>query len=175
MYQQSNRSEAIREIQTYLFFLSDKRYDSINRIPIDGVFDQETEQAVIAFQKETSLDPTGIVDYETFTTLYLEYKSAYEEFYEKPYIIGDGDLPLKENDQNDDVRTLHTMINELRKSYPEISEVGSGSYFSSRTGDAIEDIRYLFMFERSRVLDKALYSRIKREIAARKLFEEKYQ
>ena len=175
MYQQNNQSEAIKEIQTYLFFLSDKKYDSINRIPIDGVFDKETEQAVIAFQKETSIDPTGIVDYETFTTLYSEYVTAYEEFYEKAYIIGDGSLPLKENDQNEDVRALHIMINELQKSYPQISEVGSGSYFSSRTGDAIENIADLFSFQKTRVLDKALYTRIKEEIASRKLFEEKYQ
>ena len=112
MYQQSDKTAAIKEIQEYLFFLSDKKYERIKRIPIDGVFDKETEDAVIAFQLATSLEPTGIVDYETFTTLYTEYVRVYEEYNEKGYIFGDGSFPLQENDQNEDVRALHVMINE---------------------------------------------------------------
>lgn len=174
MYRQNDKSAAIKEIQEYLFFLSDKKYDTIRRIPIDGVFDNETTEAVIAFQTALSLAPTGIVDYETFTALYREYTSAYNEFSEKNYIVGDGKLPLQENDQNDDVRVLHAMINELRKTYSQINEVGTGAYFSSRTGDAIEKIRKLFLLPYSRKLDKPLYSRLKKEIHSRKLFEEKY-
>ena len=174
MYRQSDKEEAIKEVQEYLFFLSDKKYDTIKRIPIDGVFDKETEEAVIEFQLANSIEPTGIVDYETFTLLEREYSIAYENFSEKDYIIGDSQLPLSENDQNEDVRALHTMINELRKTYHQIESVGTGAFYSSRTGDTIESIRKLFLFPPSRALDKALYTRIKSEIASRKLFEEKH-
>ena len=83
MYRQSDKEEAIKEVQEYLFFLSDKKYDTIKRIPIDGVFDKETEEAVIEFQLANSIEPTGIVDYETFTLLEREYSIAYENFSEK--------------------------------------------------------------------------------------------
>ena len=174
MYQQSDKTPAIKEIQEYLFFLSDKKYESIKRIPIDGVFDKETEDAVIAFQLATSLEPTGIVDYETFTTLYTEYVRVYEEYNEKGYIFGDGSFPLQENDQNEDVRALHVMINELRKNYTKIGEVGTGSYFSSRTGDAIEAISKIFLLPKTRKLNKGLYKRMKEEIESIKQFEEKH-
>ena len=175
MYQQTDKKSAVKEIQKYLFVLSDKKYSNIPRIPIDGIFDKETESAVIIFQENKLISPTGIVDYETFTALYEDYISVTENFYTSDYIFGDGTFPLKENDQNEDVRALHIMINELRKSYSQISGVGTGAYFSKRTSDAIDDIRELFMMPKSGKLDKELYRRMISEIDARQRFEEKYE
>ena len=175
MYQQTDKKAAVSEIQKYLYVLSDRKYTDIPRIPIDGIFDKETKAAVVKFQEIRLLSPTGIVDYETFTALYNDYLTVVEDFYTTDYILGDGSLPLSENDQNEDVRAFHIMINELRKTYPQISSVGTGAYFSKRTGDAVEELRALFLLPHSRVLDKELYRRIIAEIKARKRFEEKYE
>ena len=173
MYHQSDKKSAVREIQKYLYVISDRKYPEIPRIPIDGIFDNETTAAVIKFQQIKSFSPTGTVDYETFTALYEDYQNVVDDFYTNNYIFGDSNLPLKENDQNEDVRALHIMIGELRKTYPQIKDVGIGAYFSNRTGDAIEALRRIFMFPKSRQLDKDLYRRIVTEINARKHFEEK--
>ena len=175
MYQQTDKKSAIKEVQKYLFVLSDRKYTDIPRIPVDGTFDKETEAAVIKFQQIKLISETGIVDFETFTALYDDYSKVVEEIYTTDYIFGDGSFPLVENDQNEDVRALHVMINELKKTYPEIRSVGTGSYFSKRTGDAIEDLRSLFILPKSRKLDKELYSRMLDEIHAQKRFEEKYE
>lgn len=172
MYRQENKEAAAYEVQEYLFFLSDKKYPSIPRVPIDGVFDEETRDAVIEFQKIMLLSPTGIVDFETFTVLHQEYESALSDYNTNNYIFGNGTLPLKENDQNEDVRALHSMINRLRKSYPQITDAGSGAYFSKNTAEAIRQLRILFALPGKEVLDKPLYRRMTSEIDARERYEQ---
>ncbi|MBO5908350.1 MAG: peptidoglycan-binding protein [Clostridia bacterium] len=171
MYQQNNKKAAVTEIQSYLFFLSDKKYPQIPRVPIDGVFDKETENAVIEFQKIMLLSPTGVVDFETFTKLYNEYESAMIDYNTENYIFGNSNLPLKENDQNEDVRALHVMVNRLRKTYPQINAVGTGSYFSTSTKNALKELRGIFYLPGLPILDKALYRRMKEEINARERIE----
>ena len=109
------------------------------------------------------------------STLSLSIKSLENELNTPDYIFGDGALPLKENDQNEDVRALHIMINELRKTYREITSVGNGAYFTRRTADAIEQLRVIFGMDKSRQLDKALYRRMLEEIDSRKRLEEMYE
>ena len=175
MYQQTDKKSAIKEIQKYLYVISDKKYYEIPRIPIDGIFDDETKAAVIKFQEIMLFPPTGIVDYETFTSLFEIYTSIMEDFYTTDYIFGDSNFPLEENDQNEDVRALHIMISELRKTYPQITDAGNGAYFSRKTGDAIEELRELFALPKSRKLDKQLYRRMNAEIVARQRFKEKFE
>ena len=148
MYLQSDKKSAIKEIQKYLYILSDRKYIQIPRVPIDGIFDKETEGAVYKFQEIKNLTPSGTVDYKTFTELYLDYLDAIKNDYANDYIYGFGSLPLKENDQNEDVKAMHIMINALRKVYPQITEVGSGSYFTKRSGDAIENLREIFLMKK---------------------------
>ncbi len=166
MYRQTDRKSAIIEIQKYLYVLSDRKYKEIPRVPIDGVFDAETAYAVRKFQEIKLLPTSDKVDLETFTALYEDYREVVNEFYTTDYILGDGTLPLFETNQNEDVRALHLIINELRKSYPQIKDVGTGAYFSRRTGDAVEYLRELFGLEKSRRVDKKLYARMLLELKA---------
>lgn len=46
---------------------------NIPNINLDGIFGNETKKAVMAFQKEYSINVTGIVDEETWDKLYNEY------------------------------------------------------------------------------------------------------
>ena len=64
--------DAIRDIQTYLRHLS-FHSESIGELPLDGIWDSATRDALIAFQKENGLDPTGIVDRKTYDVLKREY------------------------------------------------------------------------------------------------------
>ena len=166
MYQQTDKNAAIREIQKYLFYISDTKYPSIPRIPIDGVFDNETKSAVLEYQTIKNINPSGIVDYETFSALYGDYIEIEFNSNSSDYIIGDTMFPIVENEQSEDVRVLHVMINELRKKYTEIGDVGTGSFFSKRTADAIEKLSIIFCLPKTRRVNKELYYRMKEEINA---------
>ncbi len=64
--------DAIMSIQTYLRHLSFHNSD-IPPVPLDGIYDRETRESVIAFQVANGLSPTGVVDRETWDLLKREY------------------------------------------------------------------------------------------------------
>jgi len=67
--------DAIMMIQTYLRHLSFHNTD-IPPVPLDGIWDRETRESVIAFQVANELSPTGIVDRETWDRLKEEYDKS---------------------------------------------------------------------------------------------------
>ena len=67
-----NEAQAIRNLQTYLRRLS-YTDPSIPPPPIDGVFDEETRNALKAFQGSEGLPATGRADRITWDRLYAKY------------------------------------------------------------------------------------------------------
>lgn len=67
--------DAIMQIQRYLRHLSFHNTD-IPPVPVDGIWDRETRESVIAFQVANGLSPTGIVDRETWDKLKEEYDKS---------------------------------------------------------------------------------------------------
>ena len=66
--------DAIANLQRYLRQLS-YHDEAINPVPIDGIWDDETERALVTFQKQNGLSPTGRVDRKTWELL----KEKYDE------------------------------------------------------------------------------------------------
>ena len=58
----------IRQIQRALRIFH-KNGEDIPIVFEDGIFGEETERAVLAFQKQNNLPENGIVDYETWVLL----------------------------------------------------------------------------------------------------------
>ena len=75
MDQPITRPDAIRNLQRYLRSLS---FDdpAIPRVPVDGIFETSTEDAVKAFQSLYGLEPTGRADLETWDRIYDAYLRA---------------------------------------------------------------------------------------------------
>ena len=71
--------EAIRNLQRYLRQLSYAESD-IPRVPVDGIFDSATEEALRAFQIKNGLEATGIADRETWDMLYESYLRSIARF-----------------------------------------------------------------------------------------------
>jgi peptidoglycan hydrolase-like protein with peptidoglycan-binding domain len=65
-------NNAITNLQIYLRQLS---YTDPNLlpVPIDGIYELETQNAVIAFQAKHNLETTGIVNKATWDAIYAEY------------------------------------------------------------------------------------------------------
>ena len=63
--------DAIRNLQTYL--RAQMRVDEYApAVPIDGIFDTQTKDALIYFQNQNGLEPTGIADRATWELLYSQ-------------------------------------------------------------------------------------------------------
>ena len=67
--------DAILNIQRYLRHLSfhDDSIGESGSIPLDGIWESDTRDAIINFQKSRSLPVTGTVDRQTWNTLKAEY------------------------------------------------------------------------------------------------------
>ena len=167
MYNITKKDEITKEIKKYLYAVSEAESPEIVRVGIDGYYDSETAQAIQLFQKSRGLEVTGTVNYATFNALYAEYH-ALELLEEMSDSILEANFPLSRGDYGEDVRALHLLINQLRKTYREISDVGTGSYYSSKTEKAIKALRKVFMMPESADTDKILYDRMKTELNAQK-------
>ena len=174
MYKQSDRRSAIKEIQKFLYVISDQEGSTVPRVSVSGIYGKETTEAVKSFQRSEALNESGSVDLITFNALYKRYSDIISDYNTTDYVLGDGELPLQEGDQNEDVRALHLMLNELSKHYPQIRNAGTGAYFSHRTANALSVLRDIFMMAGEPILDKALYRRIQTELNSRSLAIKKY-
>ena len=74
LYRIDRKEESIAEVQRYLRAVS-YRYKEVPHVGIDGLYDEETRDAVRAFQLLFSLQETGIVDEVTFERLYREFSA----------------------------------------------------------------------------------------------------
>ena len=167
-YSINDRGSAVKEIKKYLYLISENMYKDIPRNTIDEIFDSETKAAVIKYQEIKGIEATGTVDLETFDRLCSDYLLLLEDINTDDYILSNG-FPLKQGMINEDVRLVHLMINELRKTYQNIDYVGTGNYYSAETEKAVLYLRNQFGLEDGEGVDKRLYYRLKKELRARKL------
>ena len=74
---QNNRDATIM-LQTYLRQLAYHDND-IPKVVIDGVFEDQTRNALMAFQRKYELVPNGVADKKTWDLLYLKYLESVDE------------------------------------------------------------------------------------------------
>ena len=130
--------------------------------------------AVEKFQQLMGIEVTGKVNSETFRLLYEEYIAVTAEQNTTDSIIGDDNFPLREGSQSEDVRSLHIIINELRETYTELPDVGTGAFYSRRTTEAVRMLREIYRLPPSDSVDKELYRRLREDLDARRRVKEKY-
>ena len=136
----------IRTLQYYLDIISYFN-PALEIIPINGVFDQRTEQAVKAFQRFYGLPETGFVDEETWNLIFKIYRdtaATLPEGYEGERAKIFPGYVLSEGMQNDDVKDLQTYLSYIGSIYPEIPEIPVTGYFGEQTRDAVYTFQRLF-------------------------------
>lgn len=81
MTQSEINDTAVRNLQRYLRRLSYETYegDAIPPVPVDGIFDTRTEEALSAFQRIYGLPVTGRADLVTWELLFAQYLRLSEE------------------------------------------------------------------------------------------------
>ena len=166
MYRINDRQEAVREIKKYLYVVSTRAYPEIRRTTIDGQYDEETRRSVKQFQKIMGLTETGVVDIDTFSALYNVYRREKDDFYSKDYVIEETGFPIGIGCKGENVRALHILINELAREHPEAADVGMGSFYSSHTAESVRAIERAYGLDESGAVDKALFSRMLKELEA---------
>ncbi|MBR2613017.1 MAG: peptidoglycan-binding protein [Clostridia bacterium] len=129
----------VRNIQYLLAYLAEF-YDRIPPIALDGIYGEQTENAVKAFQSLFELEVTGEVDLTTWDVLYRTYQGFISTI---PFKYIDGRIypypgvPLRLGSESEVVRLLQEYLNYIAQYYPQIPSVSPTGYFGSRTQEAV--------------------------------------
>lgn len=116
MSKQFTKQDAIIKLQTYL--RAQKFLDeNAPYVPIDGIFDTETQNALIEFQRKNGLTPNGIANKETWDLLYMQYEEILKSTSLPSPIIPFPSYPrdytIKRGEKSFLVATVQYMLNEI--------------------------------------------------------------
>ena len=145
----------IRQIQRALRIFH-KNGEDIPNVYEDGVFGEETEKGIIAFQAQNGLSPTGIVDYDTWVLL-MEKANEYirknaEPFPIFPYVSDEESSVLPE-EEGKAMWFLQAMLIAIAERYSGIDGVILNGINDEATRNAI---KYIHKCEADEKCDGAL-------------------
>ena len=145
----------IRQIQRALRILH-KNGEDIPNIYEDGIFGEETERGIIAFQTQNGLSPSGIVDYDTWVLL-MEKANEYvrknaEPFPIFPYVSDEESSVLPE-EEGKAMWFLQAMLIAIAERYSGIDGVILNGINDEATRNAI---KYIHKCEADENCDGAL-------------------
>ncbi len=124
----------VREVQVYLSTLAEAY--GLKKNVITGIFDYETLETLMEFQKTFNLPTLKSVDRRLWNIIYCAYLDL-EELYSVEDLTKYPGYVLKKTFSNKDVRRLKTMLKKISTFYKEIPEVNVDRDFDGRTQNAV--------------------------------------
>ncbi len=163
---EATKTDAIRNLQRYLRRIEEDRGD-INAVPIDGIFDTATRNALIRFQGDAGLAQTGVADKTTWDALYKEYLRSTELergrnglyfFPQNPigYEVSTGDTLML-------VRIIQLLLSELRATYDIFENVVESGTYDTETENAIRNFQRIQGLAPTGRVDERTWNRIVKE------------
>ena len=128
----------------------------------DGIYGEETYQSVKSFQVKNGIEPTGEIDYETWTKITQENERAVFESSEPLQIvrITNSDLPFKIGDDNEFVYTLRLMLRNLSERYSNFLPLDVSSAFDEQTRDRVILFQEVISAEQTGEVDKRTWNEL---------------
>ena len=140
-----DRGEAVLRIQTMLNRIS-RDYPAIPKVqPVDGIFGEGTEQAVIKFQQIFSLNPDGIVGSATWYKLVFLYVgvldlaelvSEGQTFYANAIPLEFSDV-VAPGDTGEEVRVIQYLLSVVSEFYSNVPPVAVDGVYGPATRQAV--------------------------------------
>ena len=127
----------VQVVQYYLSVIAEF-YDTVPPVSMTGVFDEQTERAVKAFQQTYGLEQDGIIGRETWNDIYRAYRGIVTD----QDLLSDGaalypGVSLQLGSTGEYVRLLQEYLNVLSDVYPSIPKVEVDGVFGPATDAAV--------------------------------------
>ncbi len=137
-------SGPIADLQRALSILSNTN-QSIPKLAADGIFDQSTKNAVLAFQRLAGINPTGEVDLQTWEALFEEARIEEERIKdaERLIIFKNPADEIKFSDSGEQVFFLQTLLWALSNTYSNLLNVDITGIYDQKTKDSVENFQRL--------------------------------
>lgn len=144
-----DRGLGVSHLQYYLAVIG-AYYAEVEPVDVTGYFGDDTENSVISFQKVYGLEPTGIVDKQTWSDIYR----AYAGIVENAPVTTESDpiypgSSLREGMTSDYVRVIQQYLSYIHNTYPDIPDVSATGYFGPMTKAAVTAFQKKFGLEQT--------------------------
>ena len=141
---QFTEKDAIKNLQTYL--RAQTLVDSsFPQVPIDGIFDTQTKNALIEFQIRNNLVPTGVADRTTWELLYTQYLEILQNTSLPEALIPFPSYPsnytIKKGEKSFLVAVLQYMLNEIGIIYNVFDALEINGEYDEATENIIRDFQ----------------------------------
>ena len=146
--QLGSRGINVANLQYFIRYLS-AYYDTIPAIEIDGIYGNETRNAVIAAQNTFGLVEDGIVGERTWNAIYNAYLGIVNQI---PVVFTDGNIipfqgtVLRKGADSEEVRILQEYLNFISGFIPEIPPVNPTGYYGDLTEASVKAFQELYGF-----------------------------
>ena len=139
-------SQQVAILQYYIDYIS-AYYDTIPEVEIDGVFGEDTRQAVLAVQSTFGLPQDGIVGRQTWNAIANAYNGIIRRIpvtFVEGNIVPYQGIVLRQGAESETVRILQEYLNFISQYISEIPAVSPTGYFGPRTQSAVEAFQALY-------------------------------
>lgn len=143
---EGNSGIDVRTLQYYLSIIAYFNSD-LQPVPLNGIFNSATVDAVERFQEFYGLPVTGIVDNDTWNVIdqiYAETVAALPNGYQGNNAKLYPGYFLTKGMRGENITDLQTYLNLIGRNIPEIPEVPITGYFGDQTENAVRIFQQLF-------------------------------
>lgn len=151
--------QAIRSLQYMLNQLAIHN-PALIRLAVDGVFGENTLEAVMVFQRENGIPVTGVVDLATWDSIQAAYFKA-ELFYGAPpplSVLPNGTYTAAEGVESEPMLIVQAMFVSLNKKMSNFSLCKLNSCNDGETHDNIREVQRLAGLPITGVLNRATWA-----------------
>ena len=163
MAREFTEQQAIRNLQRYLRQLAflDLSYPEL---PIDGIFEEETRNAVRIFQKKNGFAVTGEADRETWEAIYQAYLTSLLA-YSKPVPVdifhrGDSPTYMKYGDKGFHVSAVQYMLNEILIFYGDDPSLNADGTYGEKTSETVRLFQQIAALPQTGEVDLETWNRL---------------
>ena len=158
-----NKADAVRNLQRYLRRVSFEN-ESMNPIPIDGIFASRTKEALMEFQRLFGLPVTGIADRTTWNTLFAEYSRLRILDAQEPLPDFFPRVPknyeTQSGEKNAFISLLQFMLNELLTVYDTLPTLSLSGTMDSDTSRSVSEFQRIHLLPTTGLVDRTTWNRI---------------
>ncbi len=162
----NNDKERIRQMQDYLRRLSRWTDDSALYVRGDGIYGENTKNAVRHFQQSRGILPTGEADRNTWDAIYHAY-TAYKEYFENskpihPFPNTPG-YHVELGERSSLVCILKIMLNEIKLFYDCYAYLPLNYKYDQAMAGAVMEFQRVVGLEPTGIVDKYTWNRLAEE------------
>ena len=165
MEESSTRHDAIRNLQRYLRRLSYEQ-STITPVPVDGIFESETEEALSEFQRLFGLPVTGRADRESYDALFKEYEQLSRKDKRVPvdfFPVTPENYETKAGETSAFVTLIQFMLGELTLFYDAFEPPARTGVLDKETEEAIRRFQEIHALPQTGRIDRLTWNRLSEE------------